>query len=245
MDIEIERIVGAENAPVDRNLKRSLEKVGQLVPILVRPATEDRWELLDGRRRVAAARDLGWEEIEAVRPSLELAPTNRHVSTLVTNLVRGDNPITEARAIKALIEDGYAIETLKELGLSKNKISRRLKLLNLDISFQDKLERGEIALSTAARLADLPPEQQAKLKGREKITGADVEQIRREWMLSLIDLESISTPSLGDKAEIDNPRGSVKRLLDYIDSLHLTSEEEIEIARVLLEKHGLKPSEQK
>lgn len=46
-----------------------------------------------------------------------------------------------------------------------------------------------------------------------------------------------------DKETYPNPRGSVKRLLDYIDSLRLTPEEEIEIGRVLLEKHGLRPSE--
>ena len=45
-------------------IRQSLERSGQLNPIVVRPLDE-RFQILDGFKRYAVAQDLGWESLEA------------------------------------------------------------------------------------------------------------------------------------------------------------------------------------
>ncbi|MFL5904689.1 MAG: ParB/RepB/Spo0J family partition protein [Solirubrobacteraceae bacterium] len=116
-------------------LAESVKANGVLQPVLVRPSVDGRYELIAGERRWRAADIAGLDELPAViRPqgdaaSLELA--------LVENMAREDlNPIDEARACAALIE---------ELGLTREEVGRRVG-------------RSRVAVSNLARLLDLPDE---------------------------------------------------------------------------------------
>src|SRR3954454_12383619 len=114
-------------------LAESVKANGVLQPVLVRPSISGRYELIAGERRWRAAKLAGLDELPAViRPkgdaaSLELA--------LVENMAREDlNPIEEARACAALIE---------ELGLTREEVGRRVG-------------RSRVAVSNLTRLLDLP-----------------------------------------------------------------------------------------
>jgi ParB family chromosome partitioning protein len=116
-------------------LAESVKANGVLQPVLVRPSAGGRHELIAGERRWRAAKLAGLDELPAViRPqddaaSLELA--------LVENMAREDlNPIEEARACAALIE---------ELGLTREEVGRRVG-------------RSRVAVSNLMRLLDLPDE---------------------------------------------------------------------------------------
>src|ERR1700674_1138717 len=97
-------------------LAGSLGERGVLQPVLVRPKAGGNYELIAGERRWRAARMAGLESIPAlVRPrddaeALELA--------LIENMAReGLNPIEEARACAALVE---------ELGLTREEVGLRI-----------------------------------------------------------------------------------------------------------------------
>jgi ParB family chromosome partitioning protein len=114
-------------------LAASLSERGLLQPVLVRPLPGGTYELIAGERRWRAAQIAGLEAVPAmIRPhddavSLELA--------LIENMAREDlNPLEEARACAALIED---------LGLSKEEIGRRVG-------------RSRVAISNLLRLLELP-----------------------------------------------------------------------------------------
>ena len=114
-------------------LADSVRARGVLQPVLVRPRTGGRYELVAGERRWRAARLAGLETIPAVvraggdAESLELA--------LIENMAREDlNPLEEARAVAALVE---------ELGLSREEVGRRVG-------------RSRVAVSNLLRLLDLP-----------------------------------------------------------------------------------------
>jgi ParB family chromosome partitioning protein len=145
-------------------LADSLKERGLLQPVLVRPLPGGRYELIAGERRWRAAQLAGIEEIPAlVRPhddaaSLELA--------LIENMAREDlNPVEEARAIAALVED---------LGVSKEEVGRRLG-------------RSRVAISNLLRLLDLPDEalelidsgQLSQGHGRALLTAPDHDLRRR------------------------------------------------------------------
>jgi ParB family transcriptional regulator, chromosome partitioning protein len=116
-------------------LAGSLGERGVLQPVLVRPKAGGTYELVAGERRWRAARLASLDTIPAlVRPradaeALELA--------LIENMAREDlNPIDEARACAALIE---------ELGLTREEVGRRVG-------------RGRVAVTNLVRLLDLPDE---------------------------------------------------------------------------------------
>jgi ParB family transcriptional regulator, chromosome partitioning protein len=114
-------------------LAESLKERGVLQPVLVRPVAGGTYELIAGERRWRAAQLAGLDAMPAiVRPdddaaSLELA--------LIENMAREDlNPLEEARACAALIED---------LGFTREEVGRRIG-------------RSRVAVSNLLRLLDLP-----------------------------------------------------------------------------------------
>jgi ParB family transcriptional regulator, chromosome partitioning protein len=116
-------------------LAGSLGEQGVLQPILVRPLAGGRYELVAGERRWRAAQLAGIETIPAL--VRERADTASLEAALVENMAREDlNPIEEARACAALIE---------ELGLARKEIAARVG-------------RSRVAVSNLVRLLELPDE---------------------------------------------------------------------------------------
>ncbi len=116
-------------------LAASLGNRGVLQPVLVRPRSGGRFEIVAGERRWRAAQIAGLTEIPALvrqredAEALELA--------LIENMAREDlSPIEEARACAALVE---------ELDLTREEVGVRVG-------------RGRVAVSNLMRLLDLPDE---------------------------------------------------------------------------------------
>jgi ParB family transcriptional regulator, chromosome partitioning protein len=116
-------------------LAESIRARGVLQPVLVRPLTGGRYELIAGERRWRAARMAELELVPALvrrdddAASLEVA--------LIENMAREDlNPVEEARACAALVE---------ELGLTREEVGLRVG-------------RSRVAVSNLLRLLDLPDE---------------------------------------------------------------------------------------
>ena len=145
-------------------LAGSLSERGILQPVLVRPKPGGTYELVAGERRWRAAQIAGLAEIPAIvrvhddATTLELA--------LIENMAREDlNPIEEARAVAALVE---------ELGLTREAVGKRVG-------------RGRVAVSNLLRLLDLPDEaiellEQGKLSeghGRALLLAEDHAERRR------------------------------------------------------------------
>ena len=97
-------------------LASSIEASGVVQPLLVRPLADGSYELIAGERRWRAAQQAGLEKVPAIVRESERA--ERLQVALIENVVREDlNPIDEARACAALVED---------LGLSKEELARRI-----------------------------------------------------------------------------------------------------------------------
>jgi len=126
-------------------LAGSIESVGVLQPLIVRPLDDDRYELVAGERRWRAAQKAGIDRVPAVvRSSPE---DERMQAALIENMVREDlNPIEEARACAALVDDlGISKEELaRRVGRSRAAISNLIRLLDLPDSALAQLERGEL-----------------------------------------------------------------------------------------------------
>ncbi|MGE0067615.1 MAG: ParB/RepB/Spo0J family partition protein [Solirubrobacterales bacterium] len=127
-------------------LAASIEASGVVQPILVRPLHDGSYELVAGERRWRAARQAGLEKVPAVVRDQEEA--ERLQAALIENMVREDlNPVEEARACSALIEDlGLTKEELaRRVGRSRPAISNLIRLLELPDETLGQLQSGELS----------------------------------------------------------------------------------------------------
>ncbi|MBK5218865.1 MAG: ParB/RepB/Spo0J family partition protein [Thermoleophilia bacterium] len=127
-------------------LAASIEASGVVQPLLVRPLHDGSYELVAGERRWRAAQQAGLEKVPAVVRDQEQA--ERLQAALIENMVREDlNPVEEARACAALIEDlGLTKEDLaRRVGRSRPAISNLIRLLELPDETLGQLQSGELS----------------------------------------------------------------------------------------------------
>lgn len=139
-------------------LAASIQEVGLLQPIVVRPSEEEgRYRLVVGERRWRAARLAGLETIAAViREDSE--PATTLTEALIENLQRTDlTPLEEAAAYRELLEE-YGLtheEIARRVGRSRSSVSNTLRLLQLPAPIQGMVERGELSAGHARALLGL------------------------------------------------------------------------------------------
>jgi ParB family transcriptional regulator, chromosome partitioning protein len=127
-------------------LASSIESSGVIQPLLVRPLHDGSYELIAGERRWRAAQQAGLEKVPAIVRDSEQA--ERMQVALIENMVREDlNPVEEARACAALVEDlGLSKEDLaRRVGRSRPAVSNLIRLLDLPDEALDLLESGELS----------------------------------------------------------------------------------------------------
>jgi ParB family chromosome partitioning protein len=141
-------------------LADSIEQIGVLQPILVRPAAEGGFQLIAGERRWRASRQAGLAVIPAI--VREVRDVSALEQAVVENLHRQDlNALEEAAAYQQLIDDfGFTQEQLAQrVGKSRPSVTNTLRLLNLPPAIQGLLIDGRLAAAHARAL--LPVEDRA------------------------------------------------------------------------------------
>jgi ParB family chromosome partitioning protein len=146
-----------------RELAASIRSQGVLSPLLVRPLTENGFEIVAGARRYRAA-----QMAEAVTIPVrikQMSDAEVLEAQLVENLIRAEiHPMEEAEGfarLLALEEPKYSIEQLgARVGKSAAFIASRLKLVDLVPAAVDAFYANEIGVGHALLLAKLPADQQ-------------------------------------------------------------------------------------
>ena len=137
-------------------LAASIASSGLLQPIVVRPTTAGRYELIAGERRWRAVQRIGWEKVPAVvkpvddRTALTLA--------LIENLQRDDlSAIDEAKGYQRLIDefDLPQTEVARLVGRDRSTIANTLRLLKLPEEIQRLVETAELSEGHARALLSM------------------------------------------------------------------------------------------
>lgn len=103
-----------------QQLAESIRAHGILEPLLVRPLTGDRYELVAGERRYRAAKEVGLQEVPVVMR--ELSDLQAVELALIENLQREDlNPVEETEGILTLLS--------AKLGMPTHEVSQLLHRL--------------------------------------------------------------------------------------------------------------------
>ena len=148
-----------------KELAESIRAQGVLSPLLVRPLTENGFEIIAGARRYRAAQ-IAEQPTVPVR-IVNLSDAAALEAQLVENLIRSEiHPMEEAQGFRALLEldePKYSIEQIAaKVGKSPVFIASRLKLADLVPAAVEAFYANEIGVGHALLLAKLPADQQAQ-----------------------------------------------------------------------------------
>ena len=151
-EVSVDAIIPNERQPRSvfddarlKELAASVREYGILQPLVVRPLTEGRFELIAGERRLRAAKLAGLATVPITiraagnQTSLELA--------LIENIQREDiGPMECARAYRKLMDEFTMTQeqVADKVGKARTSIANTIRLLRLPAPIQQGLESGSI-----------------------------------------------------------------------------------------------------
>ena len=159
-------------------LAASIKEHGLLQPILVRPTSSGRYQIIAGERRWRASRKAGLSTIKAV--IREFRDEEVMEIALIENLLREDlNPIEEAEGYGSLIETlGLTQDQVaKKVNKSRSYVANALRILNLDNSSKRALKEGKITMGHAKALLSIDDLRLREDALKAAISGASVREI--------------------------------------------------------------------
>jgi ParB family chromosome partitioning protein len=251
LELPLERIEPNPQQPRTRFDERSLDALagsiasaGLLQPLIVRPTSDGRYELLAGERRLRAAQRAGLQRVPAVvRSSPE---DDRLQAALIENMAREDlNPVDEARACAALVDDlGISKEELaRRVGRSRAAISNLIRLLGLPDQVLEQLARGELSEGHGRAILQVSDQdERRRLARRAAAAGWSVRETERraagsggsrrrarggrmnaEERAALDEAEDALGAALGAEVKVRSAGGGVKAELRFDDLDELRS----------------------
>lgn len=166
-------------------LAESIQAHGMLQPIVVRPVSENRYQIVAGERRWRAAKRIGLSEVPVI--IRDFTDNEAAQIALIENLQRENlNPIEEALGYQALMQQYHMTQedVAKTVGKSRPSVANSLRLLNLPVSVQDYLEKGRISVGHAKALAAIKEERLmqecAQRAAEDRITVREIEAIAQK-----------------------------------------------------------------
>jgi len=144
-------------------LAESIRSQGVLSPLLVRPLSENGFEIIAGARRYRAAQ-IAEQTTVPVR-IVNLSDAAALEAQLVENLIRAEiHPMEEAQGFRALLDledPKYSVEQIAaKVGKTPAFVAQRLKLTDLAPAAVEAFYADSIGVGHALLLAKLPADQQ-------------------------------------------------------------------------------------
>lgn len=144
-----------------QSLAASIKAQGVMQPIVVRPISDTRYEIIAGERRWRATQIAGLDIIPAIiKP---VSDESAIAMALIENIQRENlNPIEEAVALKRL-QDEFDLtqqEVADAVGRSRAAVANLLRLIGLTPDVRLMLEHGDLEMGHARALLTLSESQQ-------------------------------------------------------------------------------------
>ena len=215
-------------------LAASIKAVGVVQPIVVRPVSGGRYQVIAGERRWEASRSIGSSTIPAI--VRQVSNEQAMEMTIIENLQREDlNPMEQARAYERLgREFGLTQEQMAQrTGKERSSVANFMRLLKLPAPVQSMVEKNQLSFGHAKALMPLDSgEAMERLAHRIAEFGMSVRQTEeavgnlvqprapKEEKPRTIDpnvkeAEKLLQRSLGVRVTINDRKGKGKILIEY------------------------------
>jgi ParB family transcriptional regulator, chromosome partitioning protein len=199
-----------------RELADSILAQGVIQPIVVRPLSEQAYEIIAGERRWRACQQAGLTEIPVVVRQVDEQAAL--AIGLIENIQRADlNPLEEAGALERLLKEFSLThqQIADALGKSRSMVTNLLRLLDLNPDVRDHVEEGRLEMGHARALLGLRGHAQSDAATQVVRSGLSVRETERLVRRLLQSGESIGPAER--KAELDP---NIRRLqTDLTDKL--------------------------
>ncbi|WP_317146598.1 ParB/RepB/Spo0J family partition protein [Endozoicomonas sp. 8E] len=158
-------------------LAESIKAQGIMQPIVVRPVSRNRYEIIAGERRWRAAQLAGLAEVPAL---VRDVPDEAAIAmSLIENIQREDlNPIEEAIALSRLQKEFELTqqEVAEAVGKSRAAVANILRLMSLSSDVKKMLEYGDLEMGHARALLPLSDMEQLEAARTVVAKGLSVRQ---------------------------------------------------------------------
>jgi ParB family chromosome partitioning protein len=179
-------------------LAASIRAQGVMQPIVVRPISSDKYEIIAGERRWRASQIAGIDTIPAIiKPVSDEAAI---AMSLIENIQRENlNPIEEAMALKRL-QDEFELtqqEVADAVGKSRAAVTNLMRLIGLSIDVRRMLEHGDLEMGHARSLLSLTNTQQSE--AARSVVGKGLSVRQTESLVRRLIAEAGSTSGANTK----------------------------------------------
>lgn len=165
MEINVSE-VKAEACFPSAKFVENIGSVGIKVPVMLRKNGHG-YMIVDGRRRIQAARRLGLEMV----PAVIVEDEDSELTGLMLNLQRSPNLANEIETLRMYIKAGYTQKEIADLlNVTRTQLKKHFRLLNLCKEALNKVKSGEMIGSIAFELSRLPKEVQKEIVLSGQIT---------------------------------------------------------------------------
>jgi len=195
--------IAVEEARLSHSLAKAVAEKGVIVPVVLQTKknAQGLYPILDGRRRILASIKAGKDEVPAV-----FMDGGAEI-TLMLHATRRNNPVSELKAVQALMQQGMSEGQIAQAGyMPVQRIRKLAKLNRLEPEIAARVEKGEVSPTVAFEIAAyLPKETQRTLAMEEKITATLVKEYRsagKKGQDDLIGLDLIQQPQVATADEL-------------------------------------------
>lgn len=213
------------------DLAASIRSQGIIQPILVRPITGERYEIIAGERRWRAAQIAQLHEVPVLVRNIPDEATL--AVALIENIQRENlNPVEEASGLKRLMDEfGLTHEEMaRSVGRSRTAVTNLLRLLSLSSGAKELLEQGKIEMGHARAILGLPSEYQDTVATEvyvKKLSVRQTEALVRSYAMpkksaskpeksaDIKNLEETLAEKLGTKVSLQDNNGKGKLVIEY------------------------------
>jgi len=174
-EVALEEIDETFGPPPSERLVENIRRNGVIVPVILAEQVDEhgaiRYQLVDGNRRVAAARKIEQEMVPA-RVLRGISEADAASLTLAANSFRTSNYITEFWAMSQLERAGVSPNRMTEVtGMTRSTLETRRQLANLERRLFMGVAEGLIGPSIALAASRLDPDVQRQLGDAFERTG--------------------------------------------------------------------------
>ncbi len=219
-----------------KELAASIQATGVVQPILVRPSTAGRFQLIAGERRWLASKLAGKSTVPAI---LRNASDEQAMEmTIVENLQRADlNPMEQARAFNRLAHEFKMTQEqmAQRTGKDRASVANFLRLLRLPVEVQRKVESGELSFGHARTLLALESPAEI-LKAAQKVSALSMSVRQAEsYVQGILHPEKRSDGEEKAKEPLDPNVREARDLLQRALGLKVRIEDKNGRGRVIIE----------